>query len=273
MADRSKKLVQRDRETWERCAFKTHEPIIEDETFQRAQEIRLQRGGGTRGGVRNRVNLFAGIITCAHCGSAMVMMKSQGRKSGRETKAYRYLICSARRRQGEKGCENHLSLPYDHIRDAILKEISQKLKVAVPIEAVVNHVIHRITQNNHADEAKVKEKKSLAKALETNRQLLFQLRKQKMLEDLDEQQYLYEKDMYEREIECIQQKLEHMYGSAEETVSLHAINEEIRTALLELVELRFEHQDLLRLILNRLITQITVNVAGEVEIHTPLAGV
>ena len=273
MADRSKKQVQRDKETWERSAFKTHEPIIADEIFQRAQEIRIQRSGGTRGGIRNRVNLFAGMISCAHCGSAMVMIKSKGSKSRRENREYRYLICSARRRQGEKGCVNNFSLPYDHLRHVILKEISQKLKIAIPVETNVNNVVHRITKNNIAEEANGKERKRLEKAIDTNRNLLFQLRKQKMLEDLDEQQYSYEKEMYEREIGSMQQRLVHIKDADEETLNLHVISEEIRTAIHELVELRFEHQDPLRLILTRLIKQISVNVAGEVEIHTPLAEV
>ncbi|WP_018756932.1 recombinase family protein [Paenibacillus terrigena] len=271
MADRSKKQVQRDKETWERSAFKTHEPIIEDETFHRAQEIRLQRSGGARGGIRNRVNLFAGIIFCTHCGSAMVMMKSNGSKSRKEIREYRYLICSTRRRQGEKGCVNNLSLPYDNVRHVILDEISQKLKIAVPIETIVNDSIQRIKKNNIAEETKGKETKRLEKAIDTNRNLLFQLRKQKMLDDLDEQQYSYEKEMYEREIGSMQQRLDHIKGVNEETLNLHVIREEIRTAIHELVELRFDNQDPLRLILNTLIKQITVNVTGEVEIQTPLA--
>src|SRR5690606_24658742 len=53
--DRRNKLVQRDRKAWERSPIgRTHEPIIEPELFERAQAVRLQRGGGRRGGVRNR---------------------------------------------------------------------------------------------------------------------------------------------------------------------------------------------------------------------------
>lgn len=95
MSDRSRKLVKRDKELWEESDKQTHEAIISEELFRKAQEVRLKRGGGKRGGVRNKVNVFAGIIKCKHCQSSLNIVTSNGKKN-----TYRYLVCS---KEGDGG--------------------------------------------------------------------------------------------------------------------------------------------------------------------------
>ncbi|WP_340387409.1 hypothetical protein [Paenibacillus sp. FSL E2-0151] len=46
--------------------------------------MRLERGGGERGGIKQKINIFAGIIKCAHCGSSIDSMKSKSKKTDRE---------------------------------------------------------------------------------------------------------------------------------------------------------------------------------------------
>lgn len=125
MADRSNKQVRRDELTWERSGFRTHEPLVSDEVFRLAQQIRLLRGGGKRGGVRNRVNVFAGFMFCEHCGAAMVCLKTKAIQAN--GKAYRYLTCSVRRRQGEGACSNKIWLAYEPLKEKVLEQLSKRI--------------------------------------------------------------------------------------------------------------------------------------------------
>lgn len=271
MSDRSKKQVERDKSKWERSGFKTHEPIIEEETFNLAQELRLQRGGGKRGGIRNKVNVFAGFIFCAHCGSAMVSMKSKGVTSKKEGIEYRYLICSARRRQGEKGCINNLWLPYEEFRDNVIKDISEKLKKTINVEIVTEQQKGKIVLSVETNYDK--EIKKLEKNIEANRKLVFEIRKQKMLGEIDDQQYAYEKGIYEKEIDNQQVQLNKINQNVVEKVNLEKIYEEISAALNDLVNLRFDQFEEVRLLLQKIIKRILVSQNGNVDVLSPLGNI
>ncbi|WP_379159413.1 recombinase family protein [Paenibacillus sp. sgz5001063] len=269
MSDRSKKQVQREKEKWERSAEQTHEAIIDDETFELAQEIRLKRGGGRRGGVRNRVNVFAGIIFCKHCGASLVSCKGKSRKDGPE---YRYLICSTRRRKGETGCVNNAWIPYNNFRDTVINEVSKKLKRVINIETETMDSKDRILKKKPSIDLD-KDLKKFEKAIQRNRKLLFELRKQNMLGEIDEEQYRFEKQEYEQEIASLQTQLTQSSQNKEEQINLDKIHDEIRAALETLVNLEFDRLDEMRIILSKLIEKLVVSVDGEVEIYTPLGQV
>ena len=266
MSDRSRKQVQRDETKWERSAEQTHIAIIDEETFQLAQEIRLKRGGGKRGGVRNKVNVFAGMTVCKHCGGSMVCTMSKSRKDGKE---HRYLICSTRRRQGNRGCENSIWIPYYQFRDTIIAEVSKKLKQLINSESETSERKGRITKKKTSLDIG-KEIKKTEKSIELNRKLLFELRKQMMLDEIDEEQYQFEKEQYEQEIASLQSKLMKSSENVDEQINLEKIYEEIRIALDNLVELEFDHVDEMRLVLTKLVQKLVLSVDGEVEIYTPL---
>ncbi|WP_424768357.1 recombinase family protein [Paenibacillus sp. sgz302251] len=268
LTDRSKKQVQRDKSKWERSNGKTHEAIIDEETFLLAQEIRLKRGGGKRGGVRNKVNVFAGMIFCKHCGASMVSCKSKSRSKNTNGKEYRHLICSTRRRQGDKGCNNNLWVPYFDFRDELISDVSIKLKRIIDAESITNDYKGKIVKTKTYDNEK--DIKKIEKAIESARKMLFELRKQKMLEEIDNEQYLYEKELYEKEIASNQSKLVQSSAKAAEEVNIEIIYDAIRTALTKLAELTFDHMDEMRLVLSKLIEKVTVSKDGEVEIYTPL---
>lgn len=269
MADRSRKQIKREESKWERSAERTHEPIIDDETFQAAQEIRLQRGGGKRGGVRNKANVFAGMIFCKHCNASLVMSKSKGRSAHTQDREYRYLICSTRRRQGERGCDNNLWIPYFDFRDTIIAELSNKMKLLINIEHHVSNFDGQGMllngQVNHE-----KEKKKLEKKIDANRKLLFELRKQSMQGEIDKEQFEFEKEMYENEIATFKSKLEMSTSLMNEQVDLEKLRDRIREALTSLANLNIQQIDEMSLTLSKLVEKLVVSGDGVVEIHTPL---
>lgn len=85
---------------------RTHEAIIDPETWERVQELLKKR---TRvNDFHQNVSIFAGFLKCADCGRAMVKRKSKG--------GYIY-SCGAYSRSGTKVCTSHF------IRHSVLEKI------------------------------------------------------------------------------------------------------------------------------------------------------
>lgn len=77
-----------------------HEPIIDLETFNLAQEIRNERQKSHYRGTRyDRPNIFSGIIFCARCGERLTSTANKDMDT-------RYL-CSTYNRLGTQYCSNH----------------------------------------------------------------------------------------------------------------------------------------------------------------------
>ncbi|NMI04798.1 recombinase family protein [Paenibacillus sp. SZ31] len=259
MSDRSKKLVKRDKELWEESGKQTHEAIISEELFRKAQEVRLKRGGGKRGGVRNKVNVFAGIIKCKHCESSLNIVTSNGKKN-----TYRYLVCSKRRRQGETGCGNHNRIPYDDFKDALIQSLSEKLRAKIKSGKAIT-----ITKKAREDTGKLIIK--LEKQIQNARKLLFEIRKQKLNDEIDDEQYEFEKEQYEQEIKQKQAQLSKMKDDLERDLNDNEQFNEIIISLDELSNLsQFTEVDQVNLILKKLVSNITVDNANNVEIHSVL---
>jgi len=258
LMNRGKKLVQKPKSEWERTSFQTHEAIISKEMFDRAQEIRLMRGGGSRGGRRSFVNVFAKMIYCSECGSAMVTMVSRVR--GHD---YRYLMCSRRRRTGEKGCPNGKWIPYNEMRDELIGEILKRLRERLSaIEA--GEINARIPGGDHE-----KEKRKLERRIEDNRKLLFEIRRQHMLGELDRAQYEFEKEQYEKEIAEADRKLAQIAAEEKRVLDTERIVREARKALHGLTELKsYDNVEKTRALLMQCVKRIEVSKDGEITIQT-----
>lgn len=264
VSNRKKVLVQRDKELWETSSF-THEAIIEESVFQLAQQLRLERGGGKRGGIRNKVNVFAGIIKCKCCNSSMVSMKCKNGKNLSDGREYRYLVCSKRRRQGEAGCSNNKWIPYYQFRDEILEGISEKLQTITSAEDLFEKYKDLIAVKNIDVE---KDMTQLEKQINTNRELLFKTRKSYMLGEIPENQYSFEKNLYNEEISEMEQKVKRLNEELKKKRNITELYEITKDALEELLDLDFDNYEELHHIVKKLIKKITVGIDGNVEVET-----
>jgi site-specific DNA recombinase len=260
LMNRGKKLVQKPKSEWSRTTFQTHEAIITLEMFERMQEIRLQRGGGERGGRRAYVNVFAKMIFCAECGSAMVTMNSKTKiGSGKE---YRYLMCSRRRRMGDPGCSNAKWIPYAEIRDELMNEIVNRLRASLDAHPDAARLRSPNTDNE-------KEKRKLEKRVADNRKLLFEIRRQNMLGELDNMQYEYERDQYEKEIAESDKKLAMIISEERRVLDIDRIRKETVTVLRKLTSLSsYDDVESTRPLLLLCVRKISINKDGEVTIET-----
>lgn len=269
LSDRKKVLVQKNPLTWEKSnLIQTHEKLIDQELFQLAQEIRLQRGGGKRGGIRNKKNIFAGIIKCDHCNSAMVSMRTKSKSSNKVGLEYRYLICSRRRRQGEGGCVNNFWLPYHSFKNDLIEDITEQITKFLSVDDLFERHKGLITIDNLENENQVK---SNQKQIENTRKMLFELRKEKMSTGMDDKQYQFEKQLYEEELFRLEQQIKEAKNSIEHKNDLENLFVEVKDSLDDLINLNYEDIDEfeeLRLILLKLIERITVDVKGNVTVKT-----
>lgn len=264
LMNRRKKLVKTPRSEWEYSKEQTHPEIVTKEIYDLSQEIRLGRGGGARGGRRSFVNVFAKMIFCSECGSAMVTMKAKSRDGGKE---YRYLMCSRRRRVGETGCSNGKWIPYYDFRDEIMDEILKRVSRSIERfkSAGAEEVEFSFPNNNYQ-----KEMSKLEKANENNRKLLFEIRRQHMLGELESDQYDFEKKQYEAEIEQVQNRLAIIQREQQKVLDKERLYKESLRVLNELTSIASYNDDVdkTRALLAQVVRKITVGANGEVEVQT-----
>jgi site-specific DNA recombinase len=97
-----------------------HEPLVDDETFERAQEILRRRGEDASLRRGNSTDyLLSGLVRCHHCGRAYVGTSAHGR-NGR----YTYYACSTRYKYGPAKC-NGDRLPKDRLEAAVLAQLAE----------------------------------------------------------------------------------------------------------------------------------------------------
>jgi len=262
--DRRKRLVRRDEALWERTDRPTHEPIVDEATFRKAQDVRRLRGGGKRGGRKAFANAFAKSMFCKHCGSAIVAAASKG--------TYRYLMCSRRRRAGAAGCVNGRWLPYDEVRDRVVRWLGERLGERYDPEAVASAVWEAVRSRLAVSAEVERELAQCERRLSEARTLLFELRKRRMLGELDEAQYGFEKERYERDIErwaaeaaSAREELRRVETDAETRAALRAAAAE--AAAFD----RWADASALRLAVLPFVERITVDADGTVDVYTPLA--
>ncbi len=97
-----------------------HKPLVDEETFEKAQQILRRRGedASLRRGNPSEF-LLSGLVRCHHCGRAYVGTSAHGR-SGR----YTYYACSTRYKYGPTKC-NGDRLPKDRLEAAVLTQLAE----------------------------------------------------------------------------------------------------------------------------------------------------
>ena len=114
---------QRETPVEKRASFpNTHERIIDDDMFEKVQEIRQQRHRMIRTG---RSSIFSGLVYCADCGSKMLYGSSNNGDLDQD-----FFDCSLHRKSKEK-CNGHF------IRVKVLERLVLK-----HIQVVMGYILH-----------------------------------------------------------------------------------------------------------------------------------
>ncbi len=120
-------------EAWFRVAG-THEAIIDEETFRKAQSLFNKHI--RKSPQKNDVDLFSGFVRCADCHRAM-NKKTNTHSYG----TYHYYRCVTARKMKKSACGNH-TIRVDRLEAAVLVTIQKMVDVAVEMSEVVDRINH-----------------------------------------------------------------------------------------------------------------------------------
>lgn len=106
----------------------THEAIIDKNTFERAQALKLR---DTRvSPIKGELSMYAGIIKCADCNKAMRKTSAKGRA---------YYVCRTNRDKSSTACSTH-SIREDILQNAVLILIQRQIDLIKNIDNVISEV-------------------------------------------------------------------------------------------------------------------------------------
>jgi site-specific DNA recombinase len=134
---------------WKESLFEgVHEPLVEDELFEKAQESLRRRGADAslrRGNPSDF--LLSGLVRCHHCGRAYVGTSAHGRSS-----RYTYYACSTRYKYGPTRCSGE-RLPKERLEAAVLAQLAELYRDSRLIErALADAAIHTTKERPRVEE-------------------------------------------------------------------------------------------------------------------------
>ena len=115
---KSKRVVANDESKWI-IAKNTHEPLVDEHTFEQAQKITIPNRRTWTG----EPHIFAGLLRCADCGKAMHYLK---RRERTYTASY---SCNTYSRYGKEYCSMHY-IRYEDLYSVVLNDIRQYAELA-----------------------------------------------------------------------------------------------------------------------------------------------
>lgn len=189
------------KEEWVRVE-NTHEPIIDKETFTKAQE--LSRRDTKVSQKTNELSIWAGFLKCADCGRAM-NKKSSTNKSGSK---YEYYICSTYRKKSNKLCTKH-TIKEELLEKAVVQAINLHIDLLINTEEIIKQINQSSFQNlkNENIENMIMTKQNEISKISNFKRTLYEDWKN---EDITREEYLEYKQKYENDIERLKLNIERL---------------------------------------------------------------
>ena len=248
------KKIENDESKWQ-IIPNTQEAIIDEDTFNRVQEL---RNGRRRNSATGRTSLFSGLTYCADCGSKLYFCASKSIPEDKE-----FFRCSAYK-------DNTGSCTIHFIRNVVLEQVVLETiqKVAEYIsqfEPVFLYLFakkHKLTKAKDLKNAKFKLEQSKARVDEIDR-VLTKLYEDNALGKITDERFERLSATYEKEqrelADCIIESETEITAAEQDNVDLKHFLKTIR-ACTDLKELTPE-------IVNTLIKRINVHNAEKVDGH------
>lgn len=244
----------------------THEGIIDQETFDRAQELveqRRQESRKIRGKYETTENILKGFLICEDCGTKMMRYKSV---SPAGTPRYVFNCRVYGENLGGQGCSIK-SVGEPELKECILQSLQVQIGLAVELEGMLER-LQKKTKFREKGEELSDRKKQLQQKIKRNISLRGSLNESLSDHTLTEAEYLSLKRQYEEDAERLREELEE--AEKEERQGIWALslqNKWITT--LKKYQKRMasgEKLELSRQMAVELVKQIRVSGYSEVEI-------
>ncbi len=244
----------------------THEGIIDQETFDRVQELveqRRQESRKIRGKYETTENILKGFLICEDCGTKMMRYKSV---SPAGTPRYVFNCRVYGENLGGQGCSIK-SVGEPELKECILQSLQVQIGLAVELEGMLER-LQKKTKFQEKGEELSDRKKQLQQKIKRNISLRGSLYESLSDHTLTEAEYLSLKRQYEEDAERLREELEE--AEKEERQGIWALslqNKWITT--LKKYQKRMasgEKLELSRQMAVELVKQIRVSGYSEVEI-------
>ena len=237
-------MLQVDKDKWI-IKKNTHEAIIDEETFKRANEIfyRIKKRPKKDG----KRSMFSGLLRCDVCGKALSLYSSD--------KKWDSFCCVTYRSFGKSYCSAHY-IRYENLYDFVLNDIRKQIKLALSDkEAFIKSIMINTNQNEQ------KSKFLYEKEIKKHETRLNELQKieKRLYEDMALERITPEmfgnltKD-YEEEKKNLKKRIEELSNA----INLNKDTEKQVQHFIELIEKYKNIKELDAKILNELINKIVV---------------
>jgi len=230
----------------------THEPLIDEETFELAQKIIRVKKRPTKEGEHQ---IFAGLLRCSTCGQSLSFArggnsKYSGGKGGRGSFA-----CNQSRRKGKEYCSFHY-ISYLDIYTVILEDIRKNAAIARENEAAFVEMVSDISKAKLKKQvsAAAKEKEKLRHRENELQAILKKLYEDNALGKITDEQFISLSKDFTDEQRQIKERLK----ALENILSQVTEKQENTAKFLELVREYTDIKELTKPILNELIDKVVV---------------
>lgn len=139
----------------------THEPIIDKETFEKAQNLCSKVRSGN---LHSHNILLRGFMKCKECGHTIGVNQSTD-------KARYYTLCNGYKRDPKSGyCTAHI-MRYEYLEELVLKDIRRMCKKCIDVASLENILKNKSNRNKKLEEINFELKKSSLTLNQTKHQI------------------------------------------------------------------------------------------------------
>ncbi len=150
---KSKKKIAVPQEEW-CCTENTHEPLVTQEQFDRAEHFLSENTKSHAANPAFRHSIFGGIAYCAHCGAAMC---SGGSVYKGERAKYWYLVCNHITKRSQRACAHGARIRYDDLLEIVRSDLNTLLAFSKEdVETITQAAIARSSVGFDTAESKEK---------------------------------------------------------------------------------------------------------------------
>lgn len=236
----------------------THEPIIDPETFAKAQAL-FNRHIRTAPEKRE-VDLLSGFVRCADCGRAM-SKKTNAHPYG----TYHYYRCVTARKMRKTACSNH-TIRMDKLEQAVLVTLQKMIDTAIDLDGVLKKI--------NASKTRKTESSHLQRALQTQQaerekcvQMMLSLYPDWKNGDITKEEYMLLKQNISERIEA----LDGMIANLERTAKEYAKGVNSENEFISHFIKHGKPKALTRPVVVELIDEILVHEDNKITIHFKFA--
>ena len=183
----------------------THEPIIDKDTFEKAQI--LGRRDTRTAPAEKRVYLFSGFLRCSDCGRSM-NRKSSRKKTKSGVKEYVYYVCSTYALKSKERCTIH-SIKMEDLEKAVLQTIQVQIALVEDMASIIKEINIDPVVEIHSKQLEIS-KQAKQQELEKRINVIDNLYLDWKSGDITKEEYFRMKAKFEHQVEDLKQTIQNI---------------------------------------------------------------